>query len=178
MRQFVLLILLIYGCGTLKVAKLCESEGLVILSDQLDGCKWFIETSDGRKLLPQNADDYHLTDRQRINFSFVPFDGMSICMAEDEIVTMTCFQPMGEWLCDDGTDWQRISWLSNIIENQNIRRVDRFIRGQIKLYQITSTDGIFSWYHCDGRLICDSRNGCSISSQDLTDQVTIFVAHR
>ena len=48
MRQFVLLILLIYGCGTLKVAKLCESEGLVILSDQLDGCKWFIETSDGQ----------------------------------------------------------------------------------------------------------------------------------
>ncbi|MBK8505776.1 MAG: hypothetical protein IPL46_28410 [Saprospiraceae bacterium] len=92
MRELIVVTLFLCGCGTLKVSSLCESEGIVILSDQLDGCQWLIETIDGRKLLPQNAKEYDLIDRQRIYFSYMPFDGMSICMSEDEIITLTCFQ--------------------------------------------------------------------------------------
>jgi hypothetical protein len=178
MRLLIVVTLFFGGCATLKVSSFCESEGTVIRADQLDGCSWLIETNHGHKLLPVNADDYPLIDRQKIYFSFVPFDGMSICMAEDEIVTLTCFQTKDKITCDDETGWQEISWLSNIIEKQKISMVDRFSWGRYKLYQITHVDGKFTWYHCDGTLICNSLNGCGIPAQDLGDQVTIFLAHR
>jgi hypothetical protein len=99
-------------------------------------------------------------------------------MAEDEIITLTCFQGQGEIMCNEGAEWQEIGWLNTMVENQKIRLVDRYTRGSVKLYQITSTDGLLAWYHCDGSLICDARDGCSVSAKDLTNQVTIFVAHR
>lgn len=85
------------GCGSNKGAKPannCNTTGTVQDFTGLDGCRLLIVTEDGKKLLPGRIldSDIQLEAGLRIRFDYRPVDMMSVCMAEDLIVEITCLE--------------------------------------------------------------------------------------
>ncbi len=87
------------GCNTAQLpdpeAGSCDTLGTVTNFEGLDGCGLLIVTDDGLKLLPAVIDPpgFTLKANQRVRFSYVEAEEqMSICMAEDQIVRITCIQ--------------------------------------------------------------------------------------
>jgi hypothetical protein len=72
----------------------CKTQGTVQDFTGLDGCRLLIVTEDGKKLLPGSIldEDFQLEAGQEISFDYRPVDMMSVCMAEDEIVEITCIK--------------------------------------------------------------------------------------
>lgn len=72
----------------------CNHSGVVKDFTGLDGCRLLIVTDAGKKLLPAALPemDFELKDGQKIKFDYKETDGMSICMAEDMIVEITCIE--------------------------------------------------------------------------------------
>ncbi len=61
----------------------------------LDGCTFLIVLENGDKLLPVklNDENFELHDGQKIRFDYIELpDAMSICMAEDMAVEITCIK--------------------------------------------------------------------------------------
>ncbi len=61
----------------------------------LDGCKFLIILENGDKLLPAKLNDesFEFHDGQKISFDYKELqDVMSICMAEDMAVEITCIK--------------------------------------------------------------------------------------
>lgn len=72
----------------------CNTQGTVEDYTGMDGCRLLIVTEDGKKLLPGNIldSDFQLVAGQKISFDYRPIDMMSVCMAEDQIVEITCIK--------------------------------------------------------------------------------------
>jgi len=168
------------SCGVQKnLSSLCQHKGTIRHSEYIDGCQWLIQTDDGKIYLPENFTDFPMADRQAISFSFVPFDGMSICMAEDAIITLTCMQWLGKSTCEEPpNDWEQIDWMRKIVSTVQPRQIDRYIYEQRYVYRIQVPGGQDTWYTCDGALICNDTEGCSIIDLNANDRVAIYVAHR
>lgn len=86
-----------WGCHSGKDADgkaSCKTEGEVQDFTGLDGCSLMIVTKDGKKLLPGKVLEsaVSLQAGQKIRFDYRPIDMMSVCMAEDQIVEITCLQ--------------------------------------------------------------------------------------
>jgi len=65
----------------------------------LDGCTFLLILDNGDKYLPAEINDpnFVLKDQQRIKFGYKELkDQMSICMAEQKIVSITCIQVINE----------------------------------------------------------------------------------
>lgn len=177
MRHLLVVLPFIWSCGVTRQPSLCQMEGKVIQMDGLDGCQWLIQTKDGQKLLPQNAAEFALTDGQSVYFNYRVFDGMSICMAEDLIVTLTCLEIRKVTECSDG-GWEQIEWLRHLIEDEGVRKIDQFRAKDQLWYHITFQPDAYAWYNCHGQKICLSDQGCMLDEKLLRDQVTIFLAQR
>lgn len=177
MRLSLLIVGFFLACHLPRQMSFCILEGKVLLSNELDGCHWLIQTSDGRKLLPQNAQDFPLSDEQEIYFSYQAFDGMSICMSEDEIITITCFQEKVTLTCPPYQEWQEIEWISAIIESGSIMKVDLYTIRQMDLFRFVESGGDVFWYNCQGQKVCDQASGCDLP-KNLQDPITIFLAQR
>jgi hypothetical protein len=168
----------IFGnCGVSRQANLCALEGKVIDAGGLDGCRWLIETPNGQKLLPQNGASFHLEDWQSIRFSYLPFDGMSACMAEDAIILLTCVQvkPQDKCLTEP---WENITWLRQLVESQEIRQIDRYQLKDRLLYKVVTNEAGHTWYDCQGRPVCHSTEGCDLDEKLLREPITLFLAQR
>lgn len=177
MRLSLLIIGVFLSCHLPRQKSLCQLEGKVLLSNELDGCQWLIQTPNGRKLLPQNAQDFPLSDQQDIYFSYQLYDGMSICMAEDEIITITCFQEKMTITCPQYQGWEDIEWIAAIIESGSIIRVDLYSVEHMNLFRFVELGGDVLWYNCQGQKVCDQALGCDLP-KNLKDPVTIFLAQR
>lgn len=72
----------------------CNTRGEVQDFTGLDGCRLLIVTEDGKKLLPGRIldNEFQLEAGQQLNFDYRPIDMMSVCMAEDLIVEITCIE--------------------------------------------------------------------------------------
>ena len=72
----------------------CNSTGEVKDFTGLDGCQLMIVMEDGKKLLPGSilVNDVTLEAGQKIRFDYRPIEMMSVCMAEDLIVEITCLE--------------------------------------------------------------------------------------
>ncbi|HMT30925.1 MAG TPA: hypothetical protein PKD91_16760 [Bacteroidia bacterium] len=74
------------GCKTTKqeTAQTIPDKAIqvkVIDYSELDGCKFLLETSDGKKLQPTNLPEKFSKDGIRLAVTYKVKDGMSICMA-------------------------------------------------------------------------------------------------
>ena len=127
----------------------------------LDGCSLMIVTEKGEKLLPGAIDDtnFVLEAGQKISLSYWKMsDQMSICMAEDKIVRITCIQLVQDDSraaippCDKVDEIGKESWLTPLIANHRPKEI---IRYQYKpdgwAYLFTGKE--FYLYDCQGTLI-------------------------
>lgn len=146
----------------------CSEAGVVQDFSGLDGCKLLIVTEKGKKLLPAELEDsnFKLEAGQRIRFSYQELpDQMSICMAEDMIVRITCIQLMDDRAAippchkEDGVD--KGSWLASLQAKHLPREIIRYpYKTDGWAYLFTGKE--FYLYDCQGTLIKtgDSAEAC------------------
>lgn len=178
---FVLLLAFI-GCDTTKKAPTktdCGTVGFVKDYTGLDGCRLMIETEDGRKLLPAILPEgYVLKEGQKIAFDFVEAKdyGMTICMAEDMIIKITCLQNLEltkEDLenCTDTFKAEQVEWLKKLIDSKEPIRVNKYFRSEKEIYYMLYSKAGSIVYNCKGELVCEvpnnEKNDCFNSMQAL-----------
>jgi len=152
-----------WQCQSTKNINGGDCRELAIVKDftGLDGCKLLIVTENGEKLLPAAIDDpnFILEAGQKISLSYKEMpDQMSICMAEDKIVRITCIQLFQDDSrvaippCDKVDRIRKESWLTPLIANHHPQEI---IRYQYKTngwaYLFTGKE--FYLYDCQGTLI-------------------------
>lgn len=146
----------------------CTERGTVQDFTGLDGCALLIVTEQGEKLLPGAIDDpgFELQAGQQIRFSYREMpDQMSICMAEDKIVRITCIRldtnrpaiPR----CDKVDKIEPKTWLAKL---QTTHQPEQIIRYPYKTngWAYLFTGKAFYLYDCQGALIRkgDSAEAC------------------
>lgn len=137
----------------------CNEAGVVQDFTGLDGCKLLIVTDTGEKLLPAEMEDPHfkLEAGQRIRFSYEELpDQMSICMAEDKIVRITCIQLMDNRAaippCYKEDAVEKASWLATLQAKHLPREIIRYpYKTDGWAYLFTGKE--FYLYDCQGTLI-------------------------
>lgn len=152
-----------------------------------DGCRILLVLDSGSKLLAVNLDEYSppLEDGQKVRISFEKADDMvSICMAEDTIVRLTCLarQAGPDWLvdCPAMVDPYRVEWAAQVMKEINPRQVEElFIDGR-RAYRFYAPSGS-RIYNCNGELLCtktyDNAAACAELEKKTTDFRIIYVVN-
>jgi hypothetical protein len=174
------------SCNAPKnLADQCNIPARVVKSD-LDGCPMFLVLSDGTKLLPVNYQEMKLDEEYDVMISYmVQEDAVSICMAEDAIVIITCWQLAGriprKKECEDITEPFKSEWLSEVMKQIDPVIVEKYDYrdGFAYVCKTASYDYI---YDCQGTLLCAFETGtqspCNSKKQELSNKIEIWVKHR
>ncbi len=178
MRYYFLLVAIIStSCQISQRLHYCQEAVVVKDYSGLDGCKLLLQRSDQTLLLPVNLDSYDITAGDRLVISFQPTEGMSICMAEQKLVILTCVQHLSEVPCQPITVLEPGHWLTGKQQDLQPSKIIRYQYKDEYLYHFRSRSGDL-WYDCRGRLVCDQAEICALKLSTLTDPLEVFVAHR
>ena len=191
MLAFVLILVNI-GCDTTKKTSQsadCRTVGTVKDFTGLDGCTMLILLDDGTKLLPGKIIDanFRLKDGQRIAFDYREdkASAMTICMAEDMIVEITCIKSLDKKAsdrdvpqCINTSDPTNVNWMKRLIETQQPLRISKYPYGKKFVYFFQGKTDSYA-YDCEGKLICDmpnnEKNVCYDQMQTFTDGRVIYL---
>jgi len=143
----------------------CTTDGYVKDFTGLDGCKLMILVGD-EKWLPTKFPKGQATlqAKQIIKFGYREVtDAMSICMAEDKMVEITCIQVQGgnkgkpdKVKCVDTTEPKQVEWMKNLIRKYQPIDISKFpFRGDGWAYLFRTNTGQLL-YTCQGNLVCES----------------------
>ena len=181
MRIFTLLVLshLLFSCKSLPVALQCSTRATVVDYSGLDGCGLLLQIADGKLLLPINGDEFDLMVGESVIISYHQADGMSICMKEDQIVELTCLQPVKSAPCADINSLEDAGWLVELRDQWMPSQIVQYRFQEFPVYLI-ATSIEERWYNCHGSLLCKSTapESCRLDTSQLTDKVELYVAHR
>lgn len=169
---FFVLLLAFLGCDASKKVPTksdCKTIGMVKDYTGLDGCRLMIETEDGRKLLPAkiNQEGFVLKDGQKIAFDFVEAKdyGMTVCMAEDMIIEITCIQKLAvskedvKDKCVDTFKPEEVEWLKKLIEETKPIRILKYPRSEEEIFYMLYAKPNSIVYDCKGNKVCEVPNG-------------------
>jgi hypothetical protein len=140
----------------------CSHTGTVKDFTGLDGCRLLIITEEGKKLLPASISDenFELKAGQKIRFDYKESDGMSICMAEDMIVEITCI----ELVSDEGKETVNCppvtspfitDWMRKAIEAYKPVQIVQYPFGSGSFVYLFKGDNVYL-FDCNTKLICES----------------------
>lgn len=156
-------------CESKKTAeRACTHTATILDYRKLDGCQWLLRLDDslsaphqGRLLLPQAwPDDFEPRAGMRVRIGFEPVrDVMTICMAEDLVVQLTCIQPLSENTrpqplpCLKIDNPFEVDWMDRALDRYNPDRVVRYPwrDGWVYLLEGQETWALFD---CQGTLLC------------------------
>jgi len=129
MRMILFLVLAsFFACGKTNISSSdskCKTAGTVVDFDGLDGCGYLIRLHDGKLLNPVAfPDGFKLKNKQSIRFGYeVLHDMASICMAESEMVQITCIEDVkaatGPVDCAQISNPFAVDWMSKAIDRHN-----------------------------------------------------------
>ncbi len=164
------LLLAFLGCDTTKKVPAksdCNTVGFVKDYTGLDGCRLMIETEDGKKLLPAILPEGRvLKDGQKIAFDYEEAKdyGMTICMAEDMIIKITCLQNLELTTddlnkCVDTFKPEEVEWLKKLIEELKPIRVLKYPRSEEEIFYMLAAKPNSIVYDCKGDKVCEIPNG-------------------
>ncbi|MEL7378235.1 MAG: hypothetical protein AAFN65_14945 [Bacteroidota bacterium] len=159
----------------------CETLAEVRDYTELDGCQQLLETDEGHLLAVQSiTGGYELQSGARVRFGFEYVeDAVSICMAEDAIIRVTCVQQVREpsifprpIVCESH---DRLSeWLYELAQFHAANYITRvpWTDGRTA-YFFESSDGQHL-YDCQGYLLCKAPRNCLQFIDDLSLGVLIY----
>lgn len=137
--------------------QLCSERVTATDFSSLDGCGFLLETQDGRKLLPSNLATFttSLENGEQLTVSYiVDTESASICMSEDEIVTLTCFQRLDQKIdCEPMVDPFEPEWSKAVMTTLDPYRIEEYVVGDQRWYLYHSEHQL-RWYACTGDLLC------------------------
>ncbi len=156
----------------------CNTTATVVDMQDLDGCRFLLKVENGEKWLPLKLPhDFQFHDGQKVKFGYEEVkDYISICMAENKGVNITCIQetqvarpPRPE--CTTDVQVQKIDWMMNTIRTVRPRQITRYqqlsdpnndsSKEGFLYYFESNTKGYL--YTCSGVLICDTQLNASSS---------------
>lgn len=137
----------------------CLHSGVIKDFAGLDGCGLMIIDEKGQKLLPVKFPEQplELKDGQKIKFDYTEVEAMSICMAEDKIVEVTCLKVIKETeeQCLDIAQPMRVDWMKSIINNSQPEQIIKYpIENEQWLYLFKGNPVLV--FDCYGVKVCDS----------------------
>ncbi len=159
--------------GTKKTANSisCDSQGTIVDMTGLDGCKWMLVTDDGMKLLPQKwPDNFEPKDNLSVSFHFTEVkDAMSICMAEDMIVTVDCIEPLAgkpvKPTCYNTVKPMEVKWMRIAMTKNGTKVIEKYPYLDKYAYLFKGVNLTNNLYDCQGTLLCSyqevEQNACS-----------------
>jgi len=139
-----------------------------------DGCGILLQLQDVTKLLATNLQQFAPTagegDTLRISYELAE-DVVSICMAENKIVQLTCSELISkEQDCPDMVDPYRFAWSKRVMTELDPRQVESLIIGQQKGYRFVGA-AQSSIYTCRGDLLCFYPNGDQEACKDILSKI-------
>jgi hypothetical protein len=139
----------------------CRHSGVIKDFAGLDGCGLMIIDEKGQKLLPVKFPEQplELKDGQKIKFDYTEADAMSICMAEDKIVEVTCIKIITKTgdaaaQCIDVSKPMDVDWMKAAINLYSPEQIVKFATDDQWLYLIKGDKAKI--FDCYGVKVCDS----------------------
>jgi hypothetical protein len=139
----------------------CSHSGVIKDFTGLDGCRLMIADENGKKLLPVEFPElpFTLKDGQKVRFSYKEAEAMSICMAEDMIVDLTCFEIINKPgdtanQCIDISEPMKVEWMQIAINDFVPEQVVKYEVDNQWLYLFKSNP--IRIMDCYGVKICDA----------------------
>ncbi len=166
-----------FGCAAQKMAQICAERVSVVDRANLDGCTLLLQSENGQLLLPNNGEIFNYQPDQQLAVSYAPFDGMSTCMAAEQLITLTCVQRLSPTTCrpmdhaDDG------SWMEALLTTLQPRKISRYEVHERYYYELEFLKDVH-WYDCQGFLVCSGSGFCQLDKSKLGSPITIYLAHR
>ncbi|MBK8564680.1 MAG: hypothetical protein IPN76_15435 [Saprospiraceae bacterium] len=163
---FLAVFTVVFGCKTKQPtvhAGTCKTIGTVRDFDGLDGCGYLIELKGGKLLNPVvTPEGFRFKKDQTVRFDYqVLHDMASICMAESEMVEITCIldtkatnEPVE---CGKITNPFAVEWMNKAIDRHNPVRIIKYQVGGKWAFAFKAEPSSTYLYDCDGKLICESK---------------------
>jgi hypothetical protein len=161
---FFLAFALLPSCKTKMAASHsnCKTEATIVDYDGLDGCGFLIRLADGKLLNPiEFPEGFNPKKNQKIRLDYQTLHDMaSVCMAESEIVQITCIEDAkagsGPVDCSKIDNPFAVDWMSKAIDRINPVRIIKYQMGGKWAFAFQAEPNITFLYDCDGNLICQS----------------------
>ena len=179
----IIIVLLQFTCRSRMVSNdECNTVGKVIKSE-LEQCGLLIEIDDGVFLLPINREEYNLQANTEIKFSYKEVvDMMSICMAEDQMITITCLN-VTKPRSKDCRNFESVDsgWIKDSLGAIQPTMIKKY--NYLDGYAYWFTGGIQKerLIDCQGTVLC-SADHITADNCDrvpiLTHPIELYVAHR
>ncbi len=162
---FLAVLSLIVACKSQQpatIAGTCLTIGTVVDFDGLDGCGYLIEIKGDKLLNPVVIPEgFRFRKGQTVRFDYqVLHDMASICMAESEMVQITCImdakfnnEPIE---CSKITNPFAVEWMDRAIDRHNPVRIIKYQKGSTWVFAFKAEPSSTFLYDCDGNQICES----------------------
>jgi len=193
---FLLPILLILACKTSKPAAVteevqtlsCQTKATVIDRSSLDGCQYLLQVENGEKWLPMEISDpnFKFHDQQSILFDYEEVeDYMSICMAENKGVNITCIKELAAanlpLACTEVPNILKTGWIQKTIREKKIFHITQYKDNSQFVYLFKANSKRYL-YDCKGKAICDfdknAEDDCTKKISSLTNEYVIWVQNQ
>jgi hypothetical protein len=162
----------------------CQTEAMAVDMSGLDGCQILLILKDGTRLLPAEIPevDFELENGLplRINYEILE-DQASICMAESEIVKITCMEkatanrPLPKD-CVQTEEPESVDWMKAALEEHRSFQIIRYRYLDGWAYYFQGPNNYL--YDCQGTQICDvpgkMMNDCYRKIQNLGEGTVIW----
>jgi len=168
---------LLISCQMNKRLSYCSTLVNVVDLRNLDGCGLILEKKDGQRLLPLNLKEFSFAADEALAISYIEQDGVNACMAEQQMVLLTCVHRLSPLSCQPIDQIEPDDWLGEVLSKDMPSQINRYEFEVQYIYQVISGDGE-KWFDCQGKLICESAGDCQIDRSHLGKKIEVYVAHR
>lgn len=175
-------------CGKTEIGtEPCAYEAIAKDFSGLDGCDMLLVLDNGKKLLPANLEEFALPvkdgDALRIDFQEEK-EMMSVCMAEDAIVKLTCLAQKSKegWItdCPKMIDPYAVAWSEKVMKELDPRKVEELYLDGQRAYRYSGKTE-FRIYGCTGEHLCtsayDIQGACNDLLKKASDVRIIYVVN-
>lgn len=152
------------ACGKTKsatTAGTCQTQGIIVDYDGLDGCGYLIQLKDGKLLNPTAfPEGFQLRNGQAVRFDYLVLKDMaSVCMAESQIVQLSCIEDAKNPTTTDCSKINNpfaVDWMNKAIDRHNPVRIIKYQMNGSWTFAFEAEPSKTFLYDCDGNLICQS----------------------
>jgi len=167
----------------------CQTKAVVLDMKDLDGCQFLLQVENGEKWLPMEiADpDFQFHDKQVILFDYEEVeDYMSICMAENKGVNITCIKEQSKGsnqpkACTEVPNILNTKWIQAVIRQKRAWQITQYKDKSDFVYLFKANSKSYL-YNCKGESICNfnknTQNDCTLKLNTLTNEYVIWVQNQ
>lgn len=153
-----------------------------------DGCRFLLVLNNGDKLLPNSMPlmDFKLSDNQAVNIDYtIMNDGVSACMMESQIVSVTCISLIGQTggikpaktPCVKVDNYSDSKWLKRLAGEMNPYIVTRYKYLSDGWAYLLDNGKMKKLYDCQGTLMCSvegkAMNECTTKIKEMGEGTMI-----